>query len=66
MFFELCDDVQDIDLIETLTSLMTLFIEIINDRGTENTEIIKSKVSHWIASQSSYIKDILPNLCWES
>jgi len=66
LFFELCDDVQDIDLIEALTSLMTLFIEIINDRGTENTEFIKSKVAYWIASQRSYIKDILPNLCWES
>ena len=62
LFFALCDDVQDMELVEALRSLMALFIEIINDWGTENTEIIKSKVSDWIASQSSYIRDLLPVL----
>ena len=45
LFFALCDDVQDMELIEALNSLMSLFVEIINEWGTENTETIKNKVA---------------------
>lgn len=66
LFFAMCEDVQDMELSEALRSLMALFVEILNAWGVENTEVIKSKVSFWIASQSRYIRDLLGNLCWES
>ena len=66
LFFELCEDVQDMDLAEALRSLMALFVEIVHGWSVENTEAIKSKVTYWIASQSSYIKGLFPVLCWES
>lgn len=66
IFFAMCDDVQDMELSEALRSLMTLFVEIMNEQSAENTEVIKSKLSFWVASQSRYIRDLLGNLCWES
>jgi hypothetical protein len=66
LFFALCEDVQDMELSDALRSLMNLFLETINGYGTEDTEIIKSKVVNWIASQSRYIKGLFQNLCWES
>ena len=66
LFFALCEDVQDMELSDALRSLMNLFLETINGYGTEDTEIIKSKVVNWIASQSRYIKGLFQNLCWEN
>ena len=66
LFFTMCDEVQDMELAEALRSLMALFVEILNEKGAENTEVIKSKVAFWIASQSRYIRDLLGDLCWES
>lgn len=66
LFFALCEDVQDMELAEALKSLMALFMEIVNGWRVENTETIKSKLAHWIASQSRYIRDLFPNLRWES
>ena len=66
LFFALCEDVQDMELAEALKSLMALFMEIVNGWRVENTETIKSKLPHWIASQSRYIRDLFPDVCWES
>lgn len=66
MFFAICDDVQDMELTEALASLMTLFMEIINEWRVENTKAIKSKVIYWIAGQSACIKALLADFCWES
>ena len=66
LFFAVYDEVQDMELSEALRSLMALFVEILNERSAENTEVIKSKVTFWIASQSRYIKALLGDLCWES
>ena len=66
LFFALCEDVQDMELTEALKSLMVLFVDIVNGRSSENSETIKCQLTNWIASQSRYIKDLFPNLCWES
>ena len=66
LFFTMCDEVQDMELSEALRSLMALFVEILNEWSAENTEVIKSKVAYWIASQSRYIRTLLGDLCWES
>jgi len=66
LFFDLCEEVQDMELSVALKTLMTLFVEIINEWGAENTDAIKSKVQDWIDSQSSYIKALFPLSAWES
>ena len=66
LFFTMCDEVQNMELAEALRSLMALFVEILNEKSAENTEVIKSKVAFWIASQSRYIRTLLGDLCWES
>ncbi len=66
IFFAACDEVQDMELSEALRSLMALFVEILHERSAENTEVIKSKVTFWIASQSRYIRSLFGDLCWES
>ena len=66
LFFAMCEDVQDMELSEALTSLMGLFMEAVRGWRTENTKIIQSKVNNWIASQSRYIQGLFSNLCWES
>ena len=66
LFFALCEDVQDMELTEALKSLMALFMDIVNGWRPENSETIKCQLTNWIASQSRYIKDLFPNLCWES
>jgi hypothetical protein len=41
LFFDLCEDIQDMGLADTLKSLMKLFMEIANGFTVENTNTIK-------------------------
>nr|WP_308593118.1 transposase [uncultured Criibacterium sp.] len=66
IFYVCCEDIQDMDFITALRSLMVLFAEIATELPKKITEMIKSQLSNWIASQSSYINNLFGNLCWES
>ena len=66
LFFDMCDDIQDMELVDAFKSLMKLFVEIANDFATENTETIKSKLKDWITSQTRFVQALFANLCWES
>ena len=66
LFFLLCDDVQDMELTNALQSLMTLFVDMASGFSAAVTELIKSQVSNWIATQARFIRDMFSNLCWES
>lgn len=66
LFFDMCEDIQDMELVDALKSLMKLFIEIANGFATENTETIKSKLKDWITSQTRFVQALSDNLCWES
>jgi len=66
LFFDLCEDIQDMGLADTLKSLIKLFMEIANGFTVENTNTIKSKLKDWIASQTRFIQALFANLCWES
>ena len=66
LFFLLCDDVQDMELTDALQSLMTLFVDMASGFSAAVTELIKSQVSNWIATQARFIRDMFSNLCWES
>ena len=66
LFFMFCDDIQDMDLSNALQGLMSLFTKIVSIVSAEITELLKSKVSDWMASQPLFIQAIFGDLCWES
>ena len=66
LFFMFCDDIQDMDLSNALQGLMSLFTDIVSIVSAEITELLKSKVNDWMASQPLFIHAIFDDLCWES
>lgn len=66
LFYMFCDDIQDMDLTNALTSLMALFAEQLTNLPAEITKIIKSKVDEWMKSQVLFIQALFGNLSWES
>jgi len=61
-----CDDIQDMDLANALTSLMALFVEQLINLPTQIKNILKSKVDEWMNSQSLFIQALFGSLSWES
>lgn len=66
LFYLFCDDIQDMDLTTALQSLMALLVEHLNTVTANITEVVKSKLQLWIASQASFIQAMFTNLSWES
>jgi len=63
LFFDMCEGIQDMELVDALRSLMKLFLEIANGFATENTETIKNKLKDWITSQFRFIQALFADLC---
>lgn len=66
LFFMFCDDIQDMDLTTALQGLLSLFVDIASMVSADITEILKSKVNDWMATQPIFIQAMFGNLCWES
>jgi hypothetical protein len=66
LFYMFCDDIQDMDLTNALTSLMALFTEHVSNLPAEITNILESKVKEWMRSQALFIQALFGNLSWES
>lgn len=66
LFFMFCDDIQDMDLTNALQGLMSLFTNIVSMMPTNITEMLKSIVNNWMASQPLFIQALFGDLCWES
>lgn len=66
LFYLFCDDIQDMDLTTALQSLMALLVEHLNTVTADITEVVKSKLQLWMASQASFIQAMFANLSWES
>lgn len=66
LFFQFCEDIQDMDLTTALKSLVAMFAEQSNNFPAEITAIIKCKVTEWMQSQTAFIQALLCNSCWES
>ncbi len=62
LFFRYCEDVQDMDYVTALQSLMGLFVEHIGTAVKDSTDTIKSQLQHWIGQQASYIKALFADL----
>lgn len=61
LFFMFCDDIQDMNLTNALTSLMSLFVEQIVNLPAEIINTLKSKVDEWMSSQACLFKLCLGN-----
>lgn len=66
LFFRYCEDIQDMDYISALQSLMDLFVEQIETAVSDGINIIKSQLQQWIGQQASYIQALFADLRWES
>lgn len=66
LFFEYCEDVQDIDFTTALQSLMGLFMKYVKTATLQSTEDIKRQLTYWINQQASFIKALFVDLSWES
>jgi hypothetical protein len=66
LFYMFCDDIQDMDLTNALTSLMALFVEQLINLPAAIIDILKSKVDEWMRSQAAFVRALFGNLCWES
>ncbi|BBO00312.1 hypothetical protein St703_30160 [Sporolactobacillus terrae] len=66
MFYELCDEMNELDWAVALTQLM----DILHDALTKTKKSIKRwvtcQLTQWIESLPNYIKVYLPKLGWES
>ena len=66
LFFRYCEDIQDMDYVTALQSLMALFIDNVEISVKDSIDIIKSQLQQWIGQQASYIKVLFADLGWES
>lgn len=66
LFFQMCDDVRDIDFKTALQSLVSLFVDFTNIKDIIEVNSIKCQLQQWINQQASYIKALFVDLCWES
>lgn len=66
LFFEVYDDIQDMDFITALHNLMRFVLEFFGETKKVSIETVKSQLQQWIDQQASFIKALFKNFCWES
>ena len=62
----LSDGLKELGWVLSLTQLVELITEIINDKENEAQVIIKNQLKNWYDTLPNYIKGYLPNLVCES
>jgi len=64
LFYELCDEVNDLDWAVALQQLIELLEDALKKTNKKIQKLIKSQLKQWISGLPSYIKAYLPNsLC---
>lgn len=66
MFYELCDEVNELDWAVALQQLIELLEDALNKTNKKFKKLIKSQLQHWFAGLPNYIKVYLPSLSCES
>jgi hypothetical protein len=66
LFFELCDQISDLDWAIALQQLLEILDDVSKKANKSIVKLIKSQLQNWIAGLPSYIKAYLPDLCCES
>jgi hypothetical protein len=66
MFFELCDEVSQLDWIIALQTLLDVIEDAAKNANRKITNLIKSQLQQWMSGLPSYIKAYLSFSCCES
>jgi ABC-type multidrug transport system permease subunit len=66
MFYDLCDDINDLDWAVALQQLIELLEDALQKGSKKFQKLIKSQLHHWIAGLPNYIKVYLPISVCES
>lgn len=66
MFYELCDEIKELDWALALQQLIELFEDALQQTNKRVKKLIKNQLQQWIAGLPSYIKAYLPNLSCET
>jgi hypothetical protein len=59
-FYELCDEIQDLDWAVALQQLVELLQDALKKTNSRIKTMIESQLQQWIASLPAYIKAYLP------
>ena len=59
LFYELCEDVKDMDYLTALQSLINIFQTLAEDKVVLDMDIFKSQMTKWLAALPSYFKQCL-------
>lgn len=66
MFYELCDEINELDWSVALQLLIELLEDILKHTNKRIQKLIKSQLQQWVADLPNYIKVYLPILNCES
>ncbi|MDF2790669.1 MAG: family transposase [Neobacillus sp.] len=66
MFYELCDEVNELDWVAALVDLLTIFDDVLQQTNKKINKLMKSQLKQWIETLPNYIKAYLPKLGCES
>ncbi|MEH7356190.1 transposase [Neobacillus drentensis] len=66
MFYELCDEISDLDWAIALQQLIELLEDTLKESNKKIQKLIKSQLQHWVAGLPNYIKAYLPISVCES
>lgn len=66
MFYELCDEVNELDWAAALADLFKIFDDVLQQTNKRLNKLIKSQLVQWMAGLPNYIKVYLPKLGCES
>lgn len=66
MFYELCDEINELDWAVALQQLIELFEDALKKTNNKFKKLIKSQLDQWFSALPAYIRAYLPNLCCES
>jgi hypothetical protein len=66
LFYDLCDEVNELDWAVALQQLIELLQDVLKKTNKQTQQLLKKQLSQWVAGLPSYIKAYLPNLGCES
>jgi hypothetical protein len=66
MFYELCDEIDELDWAVALQQLIELFQDVLKNTNNKVQKLIKCQLQYWIAGLPNYIKAYLPISVCES
>jgi hypothetical protein len=66
LFYDLCDEVNELDWAVALQQLIELLQDVLKKTNKQTQQLLKNQLSQWIAGLPSYIRAYLPNLVCES